>query len=949
MNPFTSCLAAKQLQKSFAIIFIFMLGVLSIIASSGNGNGSEPGTLQLENTAYSAVEGSNPSVTVTVTRTAGKDGDVSVDYTSSDGTATAPADYSSVSGSLNWADGDDAAKTVSIAIVDDSAVETTEHFTFTLSNAQVASLGANSSATISISDNDALSSLQLGSTGYSVTEGLDATVNISVERSGGSSGAASVDYATSDNTALAASDYTATSGTLSWADGDAASKTFTVSIANDSAVELVEAFNVTLSNAVNATLGANKTATVTVIDNDSITVTGTVFAPNGSLAYKKPGLLQRLYAAVFGSQADAAISNLTTPVGGATVAVYSLDSNGDLLSTTPVSSSTTDSLGTFTLLAPIDAPHVQYIVRASGATEQIDSRIVSTHINVDPSTDATSKMVTSLISNYAQISTQEVSEMQQDIAELVTQIDAAGLNATVLSNSLFSKAESLVGQYNVLRSKLASGQICGKVTSATAVSLQGILMVVQDYDDWLTRARTYTNASGDYCLNVPVQGVADPDGGNFSGEYIIGAINRTTDSDDIERSASEWLGSGTSYTKFEAIKISVANTSPVMAVDFTLEPGARIRGTVKSSGSLLAVEGARVNVRDYDTGRQLASAVVEADGSYQVNVIPGNYLLTAVNKTTSPYGSEIYNGLGGSKNPNFGLSVSASAGDEVTIDFELENGSQLSGNINDGSPVVNTRVRVHIAGGTFSLSDSTDRNGDYNIWLKAGSYDLYAYGQRRLAVDLSSSQAVDFNAAVSTITGQLADSSSLPVGHVTMRLYDPAGEFLGYGESDSYGVFTVYSELIAAHLLEARITRESTVAGIIYINQTRLLSGDPVNIISTGEVVDLATYSLPDGGMLKGKVYADSSGSTTTPIANFRVQVRDGGTTLADRFLQVRTKSDGSYRVALPAAISYDRVKMRDATGADSGNGNCDGIAIAAGVTTVLNFYDGDNSCELNP
>ncbi|MCK5335588.1 MAG: hypothetical protein KAQ67_05470, partial [Gammaproteobacteria bacterium] len=114
--------------------------------------------------------------------------------------------------------------------------------------------------------------------------------------------------------------------------------------------------------------------------------------------------------------------------------------------------------------------------------------------------------------------------------------------------------------------------------------------------------------------------------------------------------------------------------------------------------------------------------------------------------------------------------------------------------------------------------------------------------------------------------------------------------------------------------------------------------------------VNAGTLTLPDGGVLTGHVYAESSGSgTLTPLPNFRVQVRDDnlptagtGNTLTDRFVQTRARGDGSYVLTLPPGI-YDRVKMRDATG----TGNCDIITITAGSTTVLNFYDGDNTCEI--
>lgn len=152
MNPFTLRLAGRKLQKTFAFLFIFVLGLLSIIAS--NGGTDEPGTLQLNSATYSATEDSDPTVTITVTRINGSSGAVSVNYATSNDTALDPSDYTATSGTLNWADGDVAAKTFAVSIVDDSDPESTESFNVSLSNVQTATLGAPSNATVTITDDD---------------------------------------------------------------------------------------------------------------------------------------------------------------------------------------------------------------------------------------------------------------------------------------------------------------------------------------------------------------------------------------------------------------------------------------------------------------------------------------------------------------------------------------------------------------------------------------------------------------------------------------------------------------------------------------------------------------------------------------------------------------------------------------------------------------------------
>lgn len=113
----------------------------------------------------------------------------------------------------------------------------------------------------------ATGTLQFSSPTYSVSEdGVTAT--ITVTRVGGSDGAVSVSYATSDGTATQPADYLPAAGTLNWADGDTAPKTFQVTIVDDLLVEGSQTVNLTLSAPVGAALGSPATAVLTIVDND---------------------------------------------------------------------------------------------------------------------------------------------------------------------------------------------------------------------------------------------------------------------------------------------------------------------------------------------------------------------------------------------------------------------------------------------------------------------------------------------------------------------------------------------------------------------------------------------------------------------------------------------------------------------------------------------------------
>ncbi|MGH8047338.1 MAG: glycosyl hydrolase [Chthoniobacterales bacterium] len=111
--------------------------------------------------------------------------------------------------------------------------------------------------------------ISLTSTTYSVqeTSGI-VNASISVQRTGGTSGAVGITVATVAGTsAIAGADYTAKTSTLTWNDGEGGSKIFTVPVLTDTIAEGSETLSIQLSAITGgATLGAPSTATLTILD-----------------------------------------------------------------------------------------------------------------------------------------------------------------------------------------------------------------------------------------------------------------------------------------------------------------------------------------------------------------------------------------------------------------------------------------------------------------------------------------------------------------------------------------------------------------------------------------------------------------------------------------------------------------------------------------------------------
>ncbi len=104
-----------------------------------------------------------------------------------------------------------------------------------------------------------------------VQEAADATLDFAVTLSRASTSQVTVDYATSDGTATAGSDYTATSGTLTFAVGKT-EKTVSVPVLDDAHDEGSETFTLTLSNPEggNGAYLADAVATGTIENADAI-------------------------------------------------------------------------------------------------------------------------------------------------------------------------------------------------------------------------------------------------------------------------------------------------------------------------------------------------------------------------------------------------------------------------------------------------------------------------------------------------------------------------------------------------------------------------------------------------------------------------------------------------------------------------------------------------------
>jgi hypothetical protein len=266
-----------------AFLIIFGMGLLSIIASGGGGGGgggvgNVPGTLQFSATTYQVDENGTGTATISVSRTGGSDGAVSVSYATSNGSATAGSDYTASSGTLNWADGDATAQTFDVPITNDTVVELPETVNLTLSSVTGGATLGTSSAILTINSEDSYGTIQFNSNSYDVSENPSRTVTdvIILQRVNGSSGAVSVDVSDAGTGTAPGADYTFTSPTtVNWADGDTASKTVPITLVDNAIQDGTRTVDLALGNVTGgAAIGTPGTATVNIADDESATLPG---------------------------------------------------------------------------------------------------------------------------------------------------------------------------------------------------------------------------------------------------------------------------------------------------------------------------------------------------------------------------------------------------------------------------------------------------------------------------------------------------------------------------------------------------------------------------------------------------------------------------------------------------------------------------------------------------
>ncbi|MBM1107959.1 gliding motility-associated C-terminal domain-containing protein [Aurantibacter crassamenti] len=232
---------------------------------------NDSGSITFQNDDITVDEAAG-TATVNVLLTGGNiPGGFTLDYVSTDDTAVAPDDYTANTGQLTFVGTDGEIQPVTITIIDDNIIEAVERLFIDLSNLSTTLVNIDDNqANINITDNDGMAGTGISFENDDITvDESVGTVTVNVLLTGNVPGGFTLDYTTTDDTAVAPDDYTTNTGQLTFVGTDGETQPITISILDDDIVETLERLFIDLSNLSTALIPiTDNQATISIIDND---------------------------------------------------------------------------------------------------------------------------------------------------------------------------------------------------------------------------------------------------------------------------------------------------------------------------------------------------------------------------------------------------------------------------------------------------------------------------------------------------------------------------------------------------------------------------------------------------------------------------------------------------------------------------------------------------------
>jgi hypothetical protein len=247
------------------------------------------------------------------------------------------------------------------------------------------------------------------------------------------------------------------------------------------------------------------------------------------------------------------------------------------------------------------------------------------------------------------------------------------------------------------------GSISGHVyqTDGTTAIAEAIVFVEQI--DGFAYGYATTDSYGSYSVN-----------GLVTGLYVVSA--------QADLFIKEYYNGVYDQDSADPVGVTAGNTTS--GINFKLDPGGSISGTVHQADGTTHIEGATVYASQID-GYSSKSAVTDSEGNYTINdLAPGSFQVYAQKEG---FAREYYNGTY-DENSATPVVVNAAA-TTAGINFVLEQGGSISGFVYQSSgniPISGAWVYASLFDDTVGMYSTTDESGGYSIeGLPTGQYRVH--------------------------------------------------------------------------------------------------------------------------------------------------------------------------------------------------------------------------------
>ena len=456
----------------------------------------------------------------------------------------------------------------------------------------------------------------------------------------------------------------------------------------------------------------------------------------------------------------------------------------------------------------------------------------------------------------------------------------------------------------------SGGTISGTVYAADGTTpVSGANLWANGYDDEGGHGWTNSESDGTYTIS-----------GLSAGEYRV-----EVEADDLVHKIYD----GTTQWHL-ATPVSVLEGQDTSGIDFTLETGGIISGTVYEGNGTTPLPGVHVSASSYDGDGGWGWAETAQDGTYVMNGLATGDYRVQVDAGHKGFARQYYDDT---TDWNLADRVSVTSGStKPNINFSLSAGGSISGTVlrdSDGSPVDDADVWADSyeccgeGNGTRTASDGTFTisglgAGDYRVQVRVDDDDEdlasefyndtgeWSDADRVTVVADQTTSSIDFSLATGgSITGTVvsaADGTPIEDADVWADTYDCCGGG-NWARTDEDGTYTI-SGLAEG---EYRVQVDARGEGVVreYFDDTQDWGqADPVTVVA-GQATSDVDFSLEAGGSISGTVY-EADGAT--PVANADVWADTYDCCAGGAW--ARTESDGTYLLSGLAADDY-RVQVQ--------------------------------------